>query len=70
MNVTLMLPLSVSFVGKPIVHRLTKTNVVKKVMVRYFIFFHLFLFITKYGEMSNIACSLFPLNDGELRSYL
>jgi hypothetical protein len=65
-----MLPSSSAFLGKPFVHRLTKTNMVKKVMVRCFIFFHLFLVITKYGEMSNILCSLFSLNDGVFRSYL
>ena len=70
MNITVMLTSSVAFMGKPFVHRLTKTNIVKKVMVRCFVFFHLFLFITKYGEMSNIACFLFSLNDGEFRSYL
>ena len=34
MNITAMLPSSVAFVGKPFVHRLSKTNVMKKIMVR------------------------------------
>ncbi|XP_044433859.1 uncharacterized protein [Triticum aestivum] len=32
MNITVMLPSSVAFMRKPFVHRLTKTNIVKKVM--------------------------------------